>query len=379
MEGTPTPTHVLRWGILSTASILKHFVPAVSCSPINTIVAVASRTQEAAQACATQYGIPVALGSYDELLARPDVDAVYIPLPTRLHREWVIRALDAGKHVLVEKPIALTCHDVDEMFDAARRNKRSLAEGYMSLHTALHRHLVETFGASRGAESPIGSLISVRTQFSYPLSRHGFREDGWRIGGGSLWDVGCYCVAVGQALAGDAEPVRVMAVAQRSVQTGVDDISGGCDRHLVATVTFSNGVVHTIECGLVGPLVTACELLGTRGRAVTHTPFKPPLSGAVVEVEKVSGDVGATRVDRETVSLDEDATHHGGTEGHLYRWQLDRFAMAVKATVENGEAHNEMLERDHKFCRAVVRIINMIHEQSVTVDIRSKMCVRPAL
>uniref|UniRef100_A0A7S1M2X9 D-xylose 1-dehydrogenase (NADP(+), D-xylono-1,5-lactone-forming) n=1 Tax=Neobodo designis TaxID=312471 RepID=A0A7S1M2X9_NEODS len=372
--GESPPAPALRWGILSTASILKHFVPAVAAAPGQSVVAVASRTLEKAAQAAKTYAIPHAEGSYEALLARPDINAVYVPLPVDMHLEWVTKALSAGKHVLVEKPIALNPGDVATMHAAARAANLLLAEGYMSLHTAQQRHLEATFAATNPAPSPIGRLLSIRSQFAYPLSRRGFREDPAASGGGSLWDVGCYCVALGQTLAGRlVKPSSITAVAHRLRRAAdANAAEKQADVLLSATITYENGVVHTFECGLVGTARVGCELIGTAGRAVLAAPFKPPLADATITIEKLSGEPGAVVVDAQTVKISEDATADGGATGHLYRWQLDRFRRAYDAANARGADGPAVvaafLQEEEVLSTAIVATVRQIHECSTDVD-----------
>ena len=196
----------LRWGILSAADIARHkVIPGMRRSERSEVVAIASRDAARARAVADELQIPGAHGSYEALLADPTVDAVYIPLPNHLHAEWTIKAVEAGKHVLCEKPLAMTSADAQRMVDASRAAGVQLMEGFMyRLHPSwvAVRELV--------ASGRIGRLVAVQSWFSYynddPANIRNIRE----VGGGALYDIGCYNVNLSRMLFG-AEPLRVEA------------------------------------------------------------------------------------------------------------------------------------------------------------------------
>src|SRR3954468_5049423 len=180
----------VKWGIISTADINRKLIPGAHASPKVDLVAVASRDKDRAEAYAREWRIERAYGSYDELLADPDIEAVYNPLPNTMHAEWSIKALDAGKHVLCEKPFSRHTDEGEASFAAAARNDRLLSEPFMYRHnpqTARLKELVDS-----GA---IGALRLVRSAFSYGLydaENIRLRTD---VEGGALTDVGCYCVS----------------------------------------------------------------------------------------------------------------------------------------------------------------------------------------
>ncbi len=177
----------LRWGLLGTARINRMVIPPLRASAGNRLLAVASRDLARATGYAKEWGIERAHGAYEALLADPEIDAVYIPLPNHLHAEWTIRAARAGKHVLCEKPLALTVAEVDAMGAAARESGVVLAEAFM------YRHHPQTLKVKELVDAgAIGPVRFVRGTFSFPLTR----PDDVRLrpewGGGCLWDVGCY-------------------------------------------------------------------------------------------------------------------------------------------------------------------------------------------
>ena len=200
----------VKWGILSTADINRRLLPGADASPKAEVVAVASRDAARAEDYARKWNIGRAYGSYDELLADPDVEAIYNPLPNTMHTEWSIKALDAGKHVLCEKPISRHTADVEAAFDAAERNDRLLSEAFMYRHNPQTARLTQLI-----AEGAIGELRLVRSAFSYSLydaENIRLRTD---VEGGALMDVGCYCVSGSRLLAGEPESVSARRVVRR--------------------------------------------------------------------------------------------------------------------------------------------------------------------
>src|SRR3954467_9436549 len=192
----------VKWGILSTADINRKLLAGAAESDDVDVVAVGSRDLARAESFAQQWGIERAYGSYDELLADPEVEAVYIPLPNTMHSEWSIKAVEAGKHVLCEKPFSKHIGDVEKAFDAAEAAGKHLSEAFMYRHHPQTARLAELV-----AEGAIGELRVIRTVFSYSL----YDADNVRlhpdVEGGSLMDVGCYCVSGARLLGGEPESV----------------------------------------------------------------------------------------------------------------------------------------------------------------------------
>ncbi len=227
----------LRWGILSTANIGRAAViPAIQASRNGRVMAVASRDAARAAAFAAQAGIPTSLGSYDALLADPAIDAVYIPLPNSLHHSWTIRAAEHGKHVLCEKPLALTPDECLEMEAAARANGVQLMEAFMYRFHPRTTRVVELVRA--GA---IGQLKAIRSTFTFRLTRPDNIRLRPELGGGALMDVGCYCVNVSRTIAG-TEPTHVQAWAEWT--------PSGVDGRLVGTLFFPDNVTAQFDCAL---------------------------------------------------------------------------------------------------------------------------------
>jgi predicted dehydrogenase len=251
----------LHWALLGTARINRLLIPAIRVSSRSTLVAVASRDLARAEAYASEWNITRATGSYEELLDGDDIDIVYIPLPNSLHADWCIRAVERGKHVLCEKPLALTAAEVDRIAAAAAIRDRTVAEGFMYRHHAQTARLCEL--VENGA---IGELRLILSGFTYPRSRAADVRLDPALGGGCLWDVGCYPVSVAQYLAG-APPVRVSG----SKQTGPT----GVDETFTGTVTYANGVVCQFHAGFRAAYQTVLRLIGTDGVLETEHPFRP--------------------------------------------------------------------------------------------------------
>ena len=249
----------VRWGLLSTANINRRVIPAMRMSRRGELVAVASRDLDKARQYATEWEIPQAFGSYEAMLASGAVDAVYISLPNHLHAEWTIQALDAGVHVLCEKPFAQTVAEVDEMIAASQRAQRVLAEAFMYRHHPQTKLLGEL--VRRGE---IGDLISMRGLFTFKSAHRDNIRLNPDLGGGSLWDVGVYPLSLAQYLMGTM-PDWVSA-SQHIGPSGVDESFFGL-------LHYPNGATAQIMSSLESPYFTLAEIIGTQGRLVLDRPF----------------------------------------------------------------------------------------------------------
>jgi predicted dehydrogenase len=250
----------LRWGLLSTARINRAVIPAIRGSSRSELTAVASRTLDRARDYAREWSIPRALGSYDALVADPDVDVIYIPLPNHLHVEWTVKALEAGKHVLCEKPLALSAADVDRIAGACRRTGKAAAEAFMYRHHPLTQAVLDFAAGGR-----LGTIRSYRGAFSFLLTREGDVRLDPAMGGGSLWDVGCYPLSYANLIAG-AAPVDVFGW-QRTSDRGID-------MEFFAMMRYADGSVAQFDSGFAGPFRAEMEAVGTGGTLRIHRPFK---------------------------------------------------------------------------------------------------------
>jgi D-xylose 1-dehydrogenase (NADP+, D-xylono-1,5-lactone-forming) len=248
----------MRLGIISTADINRKVIPGAHASEKVELVAVASRDQARADAYAAEWEIERAYGSYDALLEDPGVDAVYIPLPNTMHREWSVRSLEAGKHVICEKPFSKRAEDVEAAFAAAERTGLLLTEAFMYRHNPQTARLVELV-----REGAIGELRVVRSAFSYSLydaENIRLRTD---VEGGSLMDVGCYCVSGSRLLAGEPESVVGSAYVG---PTGTDWV-------FTAALRFAGDVLALFDCGTCLPERDELEAIGTEGSLFLDDPW----------------------------------------------------------------------------------------------------------
>lgn len=247
--------------MLSTASIGSVVASALRGSQNSALVAVASRDAGQAGAYAHELGIDSWHGSYEALLADPGIDAVYIPLPIALHTEWTTRALRAGKHVLCEKPLAMTAADAKTSFDAAEAAGRLCIEGLMWRHhpqTLLVQRLL--------TEGAIGALAYIRAALTVEVPAGDIRRTG-ALGGGAILDLGCYCISAIRLFGG--EPLRVAAARVVDTAPGAD----GGDLRLSATLALPHDVLAQFDVALDLPRRDELELIGTAGKIVVPDPW----------------------------------------------------------------------------------------------------------
>lgn len=251
----------LRWGVLGAANIArKAVIPAIQASSNGKVVAIASREQARAQQAADAAEIADVYPDYAALLSSPKVDAVYIPLPNSEHYEWTLAAIEAGKHVLCEKPLALDARQAGEMVAAAERAGVVLAEAFMYRHHPLVQKVLELL--QTGA---IGELRLVRSTFSFGLVDDNNIRMSKELGGGALMDVGCYGVNLARLVTG-AEPIGLAAVAEYA--------SSGVDEAFAGVLRFPNGVLAQFDVSLRAAGGPSYELIGTTGKIVVRQGFK---------------------------------------------------------------------------------------------------------
>jgi xylose dehydrogenase (NAD/NADP) len=251
----------LRWGLLSTARINRAVIPPIRASLQSELKAVASRDVVKAKDYAREWQIPHAYGSYEELLADENIDAIYNPLPNHLHAEWSIRAAEAGKHVLCEKPLALTLDEVDQMMAAAKQHNVIITEAFMYKHHPQTLKVLELI-----KQDAIGDLLLIKGAFTFNLDRPDDVRWVPEWGGGSIWDVGCYPISFARLVA-NADPVEVFGW-QVSGSTGIDVVFSG-------QLHFTSGLLAQFDCGFRAPFRTAIEIVGTKGAIELKSPFKP--------------------------------------------------------------------------------------------------------
>lgn len=257
----------LNWALLSTARINGALIPPLKASERNVLYGVASRDQAKADAFAALNGIPKAYGTYEAMLADPDVHVVYVPLPNHLHAEWSIRAMQAGKHVLCEKPLAITLGEVDAMITAAQATGRVLMEAFM------YRHHAQTLKVQELVQSgALGELRLIKGAFSFNLKNDNDVRLVRAYGGGSLWDVGCYPVSYCRTLAG--APVAEVYGQKVAGRDGVDEIFTG-------ELRFANGVVAQFDSGFALPGRWYMEIVGSEGTLSIPEPYKPGINNRV--------------------------------------------------------------------------------------------------
>lgn len=227
----------IRWGILSTARIGRRVIAAIQASHNGEVSLVASRSLERAQAWASQHGVPRACGSYEELLADADIDAVYNPLPNSMHAEWSVKCAEAGLPTLSEKPFASDAPEAQSIVDAFEEHDVPLAEAFMYRFHPQHAK-VKKILASGG----IGDLQSINSSFTHPVTDESDIRLSKELAGGALMDVGCYCVNMMRFMTSE-EPERVSAAARIGERTEVDETLAGA-------LYFPSGVIGCFDCGL---------------------------------------------------------------------------------------------------------------------------------
>ncbi len=290
----------VRFGFLSTARINRLLLPAAAASDRVEVVAVASRDAARAEAYAREWGIERAYGRYDELLADPGLDAVYISLPNSLHVEWSVRALEAGKHVLCEKPLSRVAAEVERAFDVAARAGCVLMEAFMYRHNPQTARLAELV-----AGGTIGRLRLIRSTFTWPVGDPANIRLAAALDGGGLMDLGCYCVSGSRLLAGEPEHVYGEQVTSAS---GVDEVFAG-------TMRFAGDVVAQFDCSLTVRPRDELEAVGEAGSVFLDDPWH-------------------CRTPRLELRTDDAVEEVAVEPADSYRLQLENMAAAIRAEAE---------------------------------------------
>jgi predicted dehydrogenase len=253
----------VQWGVLSTANIgVKRVIPAIIAGRRGTVAAIASRDSDRAARVAAAFGIARSHGSYQALLDDPKIEAIYNPLPNHLHVEWTVKALDAGKHVLCEKPIALNADEAAAIVAARDRSGKQVIEAFMVRFHPQWQRIRDLVEAGR-----IGSVRAIQSAFVFPVFDPNNVRNRADIGGGALYDVGCYPIVTARYVFG-GEPERVIALIDRDPKLGVDRLTSGL-------LAFAGGRQLMFSSALQLALYQRVVILGSEGRIEVPVPFTP--------------------------------------------------------------------------------------------------------
>jgi D-xylose 1-dehydrogenase (NADP+, D-xylono-1,5-lactone-forming) len=294
----------VKWGMLSTASINEAILAGAAESPAADVVAVASRDEQRAQDYAREHGIERAYGSYEALLADQEVEAVYVSLPNRLHVEWTLRALEAGKHVLVEKPFSRRSDEVEQAFDRAEAAGLILSEGFMWRHHPQTHRVTELI-----CSGAVGRVRVVRTAFGFDLAgSRGVEDTRFDPGldGGALMDLGCYCISGLRLVGGEPERARGEQALGAS----------GVDVAFTGALAFPNDVLGHFDCGFVFPRRAGLEVVGDEATLVVPDPFSTGVLG--IELHRPGAEPEAVRVE----------------QANSYRLELENVSAAIRGEAE---------------------------------------------
>jgi predicted dehydrogenase len=291
-------TNKLRWGVLSTASIaLRRVIPSLQQGQYTTVAAIASRDLSKAQAAATAHGIPTAYGSYEELLADPNIDAIYNPLPNQLHVPWTIKAAEAGKHVLCEKPLSLTVAEAETLLAVCASTGVKIGEAFMIRSHPQWLRLRELLDEGR-----IGELRSIVGLFSYFNDDPANYRSHVECGGGALLDIGCYLIHASR-YAFAQEPARVVALIERDPRSRIDRLTS-------AILDFPKGQ-SIFTCGTQLVPCQRVQFLGTRGRIELEIPFNAPPGRPTRLILDSTGDLFGGGITAETLPACDQYTLQG--------------------------------------------------------------------
>ncbi|OBZ13126.1 Gfo/Idh/MocA family protein [Bacillus sp. FJAT-26390] len=330
-------TDKLKWGILGCAGIAKRAViPGLKLSELNEVAAIASRSLDNAKKTAEELHIETAYGSYEELLADPSIDVVYIPLPNHLHREWTIRAAEAGKHILCEKPLALTAKEAAEMAEAAAKAGVLLSEAFMYRYHPRYDMIKKLIDAGE-----IGEVRGIRSAFTFNNAGHKenvrYRKE-W--GGGSIYDVGCYPINAARLLLGK-EPEAVTVQALFSPEH--DDV----DMMASGLVEFEGSVSLTFDCGMWAAFRNPLEVLGSDGTIEVPSAFvtgEPGSGNFFVSAKGERREVEVPHVNAYTAQADHLAQAiKGGTQLQFGGSDAVRNMKVIDACLESAHERKRVL------------------------------------
>lgn len=313
----------LRIGIISTGNIARQFIEGINGGATrSTVAAVASRSIDSAQAFADQYNIPTAHGSYDELLADPNIDAVYNALPNLYHKEWTLKALAAGKHVLCEKPMGMDASETKAMFAAAKQADRLLIEAFM-----YRTHPQTKAVLAKIREGAIGEVKLIRTTFCYRTEKiNGNTRFDQSLGGGAIMDIGCYCVDLARQITGeDPSTIQAVGTLHDSTDGGAIDVSAS------GVLAYPSGIVSTFTCAMDTQASNLAQICGTTGYIEVPVPWKPSKGMATWTLRtmaKPRQDGVPDEVGEQLQTFTDEA------DKPLYALEADAFATAVLDGVE---------------------------------------------
>jgi predicted dehydrogenase len=309
-------TDRLRWGILGTGNIANQFATGVAKAERSRLHAVGSRDIERSLAFAQKHNVPEALGSYEAVLADRDVQAVYVSLPNSMHHEWTLKAVAEGKHVLCEKPFAVTAAESQEMFDAAKKAGVVLIEAFMYRCHPLLAAVRQVI-----AEGRIGQVQMVRASFCFRIANPvGNVRFSTVLAGGALMDVGCYCLNFARLIAG-SEPTGVQAQALLH-DSGVDELT-------MVNLQF-DGMAAQFVCGMNLQTDNTAYICGTEGYIALPIPWKPPVDGAQYIVKTMT----PPKSDPKAFQPQVPEVHSVNAPMHLYGMEADAFAAVVQDGAE---------------------------------------------
>jgi predicted dehydrogenase len=331
----------VRWGVLSTAAIgLRKVVPAMQAGQYTTIDAIASRELSKAGEVAGKFRIPKAYGSYEELIADPEIDAIYNPLPNHLHVPWTIKAAEAGKHVLCEKPISLTVAEVESLLKVRERTGVKIGEAFM---VRSHPQWLRTRALIE--EGRIGELRAVMGCFSYFNTDPSNIRNQVDYGGGALYDIGCYCIQASRFAFG-GEPSRVVGCIDRDPKMRIDRLTS-------AILEFAKGqAVFTCSTQLVP--YQRLQFFGTKGRIEIEIPFNAPKDRPTRIFIDSSGDLTGTGIVTEEFPICDQYTLQG-----------DAFSSAILERREVPVPLEEAI-RNMKVIQAIFRSAGSGHRESIS-------------
>jgi predicted dehydrogenase len=331
------------WGVLGASHFaLMAAIPAMQQAPLVELRALASRSLDKAKRAAESVNVPRAYGSYDELLADPEIEAVYNPLPNNLHVSWSIKAARAGKHVLCEKPIAMNAQEAEQLANVQRETGKLIAEGFMVRYHPQWRLVVELIQSGR-----IGKLRAVQTAFSYSNSDLENIRNQKAVGGGALYDIGGYAINTARLIFG-AEPKRVVGVCDVDAKSGCDCLTSAILDFGVGQASFVVGTQHVPY--------QRVQIFGTSGHIEVEIPFNAPHDrGCKIYLD--AGAVGApdftikqTSTERAELLTTQAANHYA------LQWQ------AFSEAIRTGKA----IENDMQSAVANMRVIDAIFRSAAS-------------